>query len=263
MPLCPKCGAEVAATDANCMDCGEDLLAAKEKERALLRSQSVAARTGTAGGSAVGPPKNPAAAGVAGVGERSSDETRLRAFDKQEAKRLEQERTTAWVTAGLALLIGIAFAIVGLLRIKAGGGFGDIMPALKPQALREGALFSPVVIGLMAAGTGLSGLLVGIGQIRLAVTASRAITDVKLNRKPAIAQVSTFTRLGLFLLCVFFPPLGFIIGLVMLFGRNPDLKGLGSSMTFISLSIMVLLGVNQLWKVFENMKSAKVPAPKS
>lgn len=256
MPLCPECGREVTKTDTHCMECGTDLLAAREKERAELRDQSVSARTG--GGRTV-VPANPAAAGMKVAGEKSSDETRIRAFDKQEAERLAQERTSAWVTSGLALIVEAVLVLLALGRIKAGGGFGEIVPALKPVALRNGGLFAPVVVGLMMLGSGVSGLLVGIGQIRLALAATRAINDVRANRKPEIAQVSTFTLLGLFLLCIFCPPIGFIVGLIMKFGRNPDLKGLGGNMVMVSIALMVLLGVNMVWKVFENMKPASGP----
>ncbi len=258
MPLCPECGHEVTATDTHCMGCGADLIAAKERARRTLREQSHAARTG-GGSGATRPPANPAAAGTVGVGEKSSDETRLRQFDKQEAGRLAQERTTAWVTAAIALVAGAFLLVIGLGRIKLGGGFGEILPAFKPATLRHD-LFAPIVVGTAILGMGVSGLLAGIGQIRLAMAAGRAIEDVKNRRKPEIAQVSTFTLLGLFLLCIFCPPLGLVIGLLMRFGRNPDLRSLGGNMVTTSVVIIALVGLNTLWQVFENMKPA--PAPK-
>lgn len=253
MPLCPSCNSEVAATDTHCMDCGADLIAAREKERRSLREMSQAARSG---GGAVAPPANPAAAGTVGVGEKSSEETRIRAFDRQGAERLAEERKTSWVTSGMSFVVGIVLALVGLGRIKAGGGFGEIMDNLKPAALREGSIVDPTVIGLMLAGTGLCALLIGIGQARLARATTRAIAQVKRNVKPDIVQVSTFSLLGLFALCIFCPPVGFVIGLIMFFGRNPDLKSLGGNMALISIVIMALLGGNMLWKLAENMRGA-------
>ncbi|NSW58020.1 MAG: hypothetical protein HPY44_18605 [Armatimonadetes bacterium] len=260
MPLCPECGEEVAKTDTHCMKCGVDLLAAKEKERMIMREQSIAARMGT-GPTSV--PANAAAAGVVGVGEKSSDETRIRVFDKQEAERLQQERLTAWVTSGMALVIGLVLVLLALNRIKAGGGFGAVWPALNPQALRNGGMFAVPVMDTMMLGMGICAILVAIGQWRLSVSATRAIRDVKNNAKPEIARVSSFTLAGLFLLCLFCPPLGLIIGLVMKFGRNPDLRGLGGTMALVAIGIMVLMGLNLLWKVAENMKPATSPRPTS
>lgn len=257
MPLCPSCSSEVAATDTHCMDCGANLIEAREKERRALREMSQAAR---AGSGAVAPPANPAAAGTVGVGEKSSEETRIRAFDHQEAERLGEERKTSWVTAGMSLIVGIVLAPIGLSRIKAGGGFGEILADLKPAALREGSIADPTVIGVMLAGMGLCALLIAIGQARLARATTRAIAQVKQNVKPDIVQVSTFTLLGLFALCIFCPPVGLIIGLLLFFGRNPDLKSLGGNMAVASIVIMVLLGGNMLWKLAENMRGA---APKA
>ncbi len=258
MPLCPSCGSEVAVSDTHCMDCGADLIAAREKERQMLREQSVAARASSGPTTA---PVNPASAGMAAAGEKPSEETRIRAFDKQEAERLVAERTTSWVTSGLALIGGLALAFAGYGRIGAGGGFTQIPADLKPAALREGGLTDATVLGVMLLGTGLAAILIGIGQARLAMATTRAINQVKHNLKPEIVVVSTFTYCGLFLLCLTCPPIGFVIGLLLWLGRNPDLKGLGYHMFMVSLAIMVLLGLNMVWKVAENMKEAAPKAP--
>lgn len=257
MPLCPSCSSEVAATDTHCMDCGADLIEAREKERKALREMSHAAR---AGSGAIAPPANPAAQGAVGVGEKSSEETRIRAFDRQEAERLAEERKTSWVTAGMSFVLGLVLTGIGLTRIKAGGGFGEIIADLKPAALREGSIVDPTVIGVMIAGTGLCALFIAIGQARLARATTRAIAQVKQNIKPDIVQVSTFTLLGLLALCIFCPPVGLVVGLLLFFGRNPDLKSLGGNMALVSIVIMVLLGGNMLWKLAENMRGA---APKT
>ena len=259
MPLCPECGEEVSARDSHCMDCGTDLLAARDKDRAAIREQSMAMRGG-AGESAA--PAG-AAAGRIIAGE-SSTETRIRAFDKQEAERLAEERKSSWVIAVFALLVGAAFLAIGLLRTKAGGGFGEIAQVFKPAPLRElglGMFMDATVVGVMALGTGLASLLIGIGQTRLAMATSRAINDVRSGVKPEIVQVSTFTRIGLVILAVFAPPLGLIVGVLFLFGRNPDLKGLGGQLAMISVGVMLLLGGNMLLKLAENMKPAPAAKP--
>ena len=254
MPLCPKCSSEVAKTDTHCMDCGANLVEEREKEREVLREMSQAARMGGGPVVAAG-----ASAGTVAAGEKSSDETRIRAFDKQEAERLTAERTTAWVTSGLTLIPGIGF-----IKINANDGFPAVLSVLMPAALRDNIalLFSAPAIGLMMLGLGIAGLLVGIGQTRLAVSATRAINQVRNNYKPDIVQVSAFTIAGLYVVALFCPPLGILIGLLFFFGRNPDLKHIGSTMMIISAALVVLLGANMLWKLAENLKSTAL-APKS
>lgn len=260
MPLCPKCGSEVAPADTHCMDCGVNLVEAREKERQVLREQSLAARMATG---PVGVPANPAAAGVVGVGEKSSDETRIRAFDRQEAERLAEERKTAWVTALMAGIIGLVLLMVGHGRIGAGGGYAQVSAVLKPAAMREFGVFANATfLGVMFLALGLAGVLIGVGQACLAMATSRAISDVKNNLKPEIVHISTFTIIGLFVVCVFCPPLGLLVGLLFFFGRNPDMKSIGGNMALVSVAVVVLLGLNMLWGVAESFRSsarAKTP----
>ncbi len=251
MPLCPQCSAEVAAKDTHCMDCGADLIAAREKERQVLREISMAARTG-AGKSAVA--VTGAAAGMAAPGERS-DETRIRAFDRQEAERLAQERTTAWVTAGIALVAALALLAVGLNRLKAAGGFGDVPELFKPANLRDSEYFAgPTMLGLLFLGMGLAGLLTTIGQTRMALATTRAIEQVRSNLKPDIVHVSTFTVIGFVVLAVFCPPAGLVVGLVLRFGRNPDLRPVGGTMTVVSAAVLGLFLLNLLGGLAQSLK---------
>lgn len=258
MPLCPQCGSEVAKTDTHCMDCGVDLVAAREKERQALREMSQAARMGSGPTVAVG-----AAAGTVAPGERSSDETRIRAFDKQEAQRLVEERKTSWVIASVCLVAGLVALAIGFGQVKAFGGFGNVGTVLTPASLRElgfGMYGNQGVLAVVVLGIGLAALLVGVGQARLAMATTRAINDVKNNVKPEIVHVSTFTIIGLFALALFCPPLGLVVGAIFFFGRNPDMKGIGGAMCMVSLGVAVLLGISELAKVAANMKGA---APKA
>lgn len=256
MPLCPQCGEEVAVTDTHCMDCGADLLAAKEKMRQQLREQSLASR---AGSGATSVPANAAAAGVVSAGDKSSDETRIRVFDRHAAELLAEERKTYWVIGIAALVAGIALLIVGLTRVKAGGGFGEVVPTLKPGELRSmgfGALANATVLGVMFLGSGLGALLVGAGQVRMALAAGRAIADVKRNQKPEIVTISNLVYLGLYLIAVFLSPVGLIVGIVMFLRGDPDAKSLGSTVFIISVAVMAVFGLNMLWSVFDNMRPA-------
>lgn len=256
MPLCPKCGHEVAKTDTHCMDCGTDLLAEREKERDVLRQMSMAARIGSGQHTVAG-----ASSGTMAVGEKSAEETRIRAFDAQEAERMVQERTTSWVSAGIALVFGVALVLVALSRIKAGGGFDDLTDILKPKAFRNlSNLGSPLMLGFLLLGLGVSGLLIAFGQIRLAMSTTRAIAQVRENLRPDIVQVSRATILGLFVLCIFCPPIGILIGLLMRFGRNPDLRPLGSRMVQIAVGIMVLFAGNMLFKLGDGLKTVAPPS---
>jgi hypothetical protein len=253
MPLCPKCGHEIAKTDTHCMDCGADLIAERDKERKVLREMSMAARMGSGQTVVTG-----AAAGTMAVGEKSAEETRIRAFDRQEAERMAQERTTAWVTAGIALVLGIAFAAVGYARLKSGGGFQEVPDLLKPKSLRDLGIFATAAMqGFLMMGMGLSGILIAFGQIRLAMATTNAIRQVRQNVRPDIVQVSRATQFGFLVLCVFCPPLGLIIGLVLKFGRNPDLRGLGGTMALVSIAVMVILGGNLLLGLASHYKPAK------
>lgn len=253
MPLCPKCGHEVAKTDTHCMDCGADLIAEREKERQVLREMSMAARVGSGQTVVAG-----AAAGMMAVGEKSAEETRIRAFDRHEAERMAQERTTAWVTAGIAFVLGITLAAIGYARLKSGGGFGEIPGLLKPAALRDLGIFATAIMqGFLLLGMGLSGILIGFGQVRLATATTRAIRQVEQNVRPDIVQVSRATQIGFLVLCVFCPPLGLIVGLVMRFGRNPDLRGLGGTMVWLSIAVLVILGGNLLMGFASHFKPTK------
>jgi hypothetical protein len=252
MPLCPKCGSEVAKTDTHCMDCGTDLMDAREKERQTLREMSQAARMGSGPTVATG-----ASAGTVAPGEKTSDETRIRAFDKQEAERLAEERKTSWVTAGVCLVLGLALLGVGFSRAKAFGGFGNVGDELGLSNLRDlgfGMYANGGVLAVLVLGLGLSGLLVGVGQARLAMATTRAIRDVQSNVKPEIVHVSTLTIIGLFGLSLFCPPLGLVAGLIFLFGRNPDMKGIGQIMVIISIILPAALGIDELAKLAASMK---------
>ncbi len=256
MPLCPQCGEEVSATDTHCMDCGADLIAAREKERRELREQSMASR---AGSGSVAVPANAAAAGLVSAGDKPSEETRLKTFDRQAAAVIAEDRKTFWVLSVIALVAGIALAIAGLTRIGAGGGFGEVLASLKPGAIRDlsfGALVDPTILGVLLLGGGLGAVCVGVGQMRMALAAGRAIEDVKRGQKPEIVVISSFVTIGMYLLSVFLSPVAFVVGVVLFLRGDPDAKGLGSSVCLISLVLMALFGLNLLWTVFDSMRPA-------
>jgi hypothetical protein len=235
------------------MDCGADLIAEREKERQVLREMSMAARVGSGQTVVTG-----AAAGVMAVGEKSAEETRIRAFDRHEAERMAQERTTAWVTAAIAFVLGLALVATGYARLRSGGGFGEIPELLKPAALRDLGIFATAAMqGFLLLGMGLSGILIGFGQVRLAMATTRAIRQVEQNVRPDIVQVSRATQLGLLGLCLFCPPLGLIAGLFVRFGRNPDLRGLGATMIWLSVAVLILLGGNLLMGLASHFTPAK------
>ncbi len=249
---CPKCGAEIQPSDTVCMGCGADLIQAELQKKKTLQEDSVAARRaaeGSGGGSAGG-----AMAGRAGVAE-TSEETRLRIFDQQEAERLVQERLSCYVTAGLVVLPGLALLVFGILRLHA-VGFAEVQTLTFADLRTWNAFSDPRSTALVAAGLGLAGCLASIGLIQRALGAGRAIRDVERGRKPLIVSLATFTYWGLMLTALFCPPLGLIIGIALRFSSDEDIRGAARTMIIVSVVVIGVLVLNALLALTEGLKSA-------
>ena len=240
---CPKCGARVAPSDTQCLDCGADLLAARRKLREQLQEQSLAGRTGIADGPrvAVG---SLAGAGRAQPGE-SSKETRLRAFDQHSAEMLRQEAQASLVLALPALAVGIGLLVFGLLKMK-GLGFGEVF-GLRPGDLKTlGGLMDPRVVALALTTFGLGGVLVGAGLLVRVLGARQAIRDVAAGEKPELVGLNVFMQIGLMLLVVACPPLGLLLGILLRFSSDSDIAGYASLMIWISSAVILLIAANML-----------------
>lgn len=251
---CPECGAPVQSTDAHCMECGADLLTARQREQKQWRQQSVAARTGarpdaadSAGGAYVKP------------GE-TSERTRMRIFDQQEAKQLAQERVSVLVTAVLVGIPSLALLVVGLMRLHS-IGFSEL-GTLRVGEFRQWAILTdPRLVTIILTGLGLAGTMCTAGLVRRGMMASRAIGEVKRGEKPTIVSLSWLTYYGLLLVAVFCPPLGLLLGILLKFSADEDIKNMAGTMIIISLVVMAVFGANALLGLAEGLKSAPPAQP--
>jgi hypothetical protein len=252
---CPKCDGKIAPSDTHCLDCGEDLVAHREELRksATQRKQLTAKEKIEIAQRAA-----KAAARGRAFGVESSDETRLRTFDKHEAEKTKQELLTAVATAAIALILGVILLKVGLDKFKANGGVGGWQKLSMAGLRHTDVVFGETFLGIVVLGLALSSLLCAIGQTFRAVIAQRSIRAVERGEKPEVVYIHSATRFGMTLASVFCPPGGFICGLMMrLFGRDEDTKSLGGTMLLASVAVVVILLVNFLW----GFASALKPAP--
>jgi len=251
---CPRCGEAVQPTDTHCMGCGLDLIEAAQK---LTETAAQAAPTQRPAVAIT----NPAAAGIAtDVGQ----DTRLREFDEQLAEELQAGRSAAIVGAILGLLIGLAMLLMGLGIASKNGGVGVALKAVTPAYLRTAGILGMLEAPFLAAvciALGLAGLLVFVGQLHWAYAAHQAIQDIKLGGRPAVVGLSAFTVAGMLLASFFFPLLGFVLGIVFLFSKDPDTHDLGKRMILVALAAIVYVLLNFVWGLAANLKAMATPTP--
>ncbi len=257
---CPKCGAQVQPTDTICISCGADLVQAEIAKKKDLQEESLAARRAAevAGGGVAGL----ATAGQAKPGE-TSEETRLRFFDQQEAERLVHERLGCYVTAALVGLPSIALLAFGILQVHK-IGIAEIR-TLSLVDLRAWSAFSDSrILATAATALGIAGILSFIGLIQRAIKAGQAIRDVKAGTKPTIVALSAATYWGLLLTALVCPPLGLILGIVLKFSSDEDIKSTAGTMVMISLVVIGALIVNAIPGIMETFRAsapAQQPSP--
>ncbi len=249
---CPNCGAQIQPTDTVCINCGADLIQAEIARKKGLQEDSLAVRRAAevSGGGTAGL----AAAGQAKPGE-TSEETRLRVFDQQEAERLVHERLSCYVTAALVALPTLALLIFGILQVHK-LGLAEIRTLTLADLRTWDAFSDPRILAAVATTLGFAGLLSFIGLIHRAATATRAIRDVKTGTKPTIVALSVVTYWGLLLTAVCCPPLGLIIGIALKFSSDEDIKSAAGTMIIISLVVIAVLIVNAIPAIVETLSSS-------
>ncbi len=242
---CPKCNAKIALLDTQCLDCGEDLVKHQEELRKAATTKRVLSHK-----ERIEMAQRAAAAAARGraFGVETSEETRLRTFDKYEAQKAKQEMITAWATAAIGLAIGIVLLRIGLDKYKATGGVAGWRGLSMAKLRHTDALFGETFLGLVLLGLALSSLLCAIGQTFRAIVAHKSIAAVARGEKPRVVYIHPTTRFGLILAAVFCPPAGLLFGLLMkLFGRDEDTKSLGGAMLLAAVAVLAIGLLNFLW----------------
>lgn len=253
---CPRCQERVQPTDTHCMSCGLDLVEAVQKLTASAAQAAPTQRPAV-------PITNPAAAGIAtDVGQ----DTRIREFDEQLAEELRAGRSASIVGGVLGLLIGLAMLLMGLGIASKSGGLGEALKSLAPAYLRTlglGGLVSSPFLAAVCFAVGVAGLLVCVGQFHWAYTAHQAIEDVKLGGRPTVVGISAFTVAGMLIASFFLPPLGFVLGFIFLFSKDPDTHDLGKRMILVACAAVAYVLLNLLWGLAANLRSpvAAEPSP--
>jgi hypothetical protein len=256
---CPKCNARVGPTDDVCLDCGMDLKAHLEE----LRKAATAKRQLTPEEIRERAQKAAAAASRGrAFGVERSDETRLRTFDKHEAEVVQSDVLASWVTAGIALVIGIVAIGMASNQLNAAGGV-DGLKVLSMAQLREwgfGLVTQPPLLALVGTGLAIGGLLCAAGQVWRAVLGQKSVAAVARGKKPLVLGTHPATRAGLVLGAIVCPPVGVVVGLIMRVGaRTEDTKAMGGQILLASVAVLAILGLNMLWGVAANLKPAEQP----
>jgi hypothetical protein len=238
------------------MDCGVDLAIARMQAQEELRASSIAAtRIGPSG--PVIAVTNAAAAGMIIPGE-SSDDTRLKVFDKQLADQLKAERGAALLTAIIGIVAGLALLCIAIGEFKHVGMEG--IKTISFKSLRESDGFSPAFMAVLLLGNAIGALLCGVGQTRRFLAEVRAIAQVDRGEKPEVVVLSTWSQIGMLVLAVFCPLFGIVVGIMLKFSKDSDVKALGGQMLLFSLGVIALFIVNIIWGIAEAAMPKPAPA---
>ncbi len=252
---CPKCGAAIQPTDLVCMECGADIVA----ERKRIQEEAKKAKPATFGRQKGATMERLAARGVVVAGE-TSEATRMRGFDRQEADRLKKEQPTAYATAAIALCVGLGFAVMAVSGLKTAGM--ERLKELSPASVRSlgwGVATDPAVSGVWFLGMTISMGLCFAGQLVRGLRIGHSVALVAAGQKPEIVGISAATKFGVLLFGIFCPPLGIIFGIGLMIGGDPESKALGSMTLWISIVALVVMAANMLW----GLAATKLkPAPK-
>lgn len=258
MNNCPKCSAPVSQSDTHCMDCGADLLAARNDiiKQAMQSAPTVAKPASPAAAVA-----NAAAAGIVLPGE-NAEEKRLRVFDKQAAEEYRKQRPASIVVVIICAVAACVAAALAAGFLKQAGG----LPGLKGlnyagfKALGFNLTSDPRVMFLLAGGLALAGLLCFVGEVLRLWAICSAIAAVGRGEVPNVVGIAVFTLVGLVLASFLLPPLGVIMGVMFKLSKDHDTSALGSLMVYAGLAALAVLVVNTIWGLAgDKLKPAAAP----
>jgi len=252
---CPKCNGVLAPSDRQCLDCGEDIAAhlaelhkAATSKKELTHEEKMERARNIAASAARG----------RSFGVDKSEETRLRTFDKAAAETTKGDIGGAWGTAAIALVIAIASLAAGFSKLNLIEGIEGLKTLSLPVLRDLGfGMFADIrIMCIVGLGTGTGALLCTAGQIWRAILAHQSVAAVARGEKPVILFVPPPTRIGLLLIGVSIPPVGIIMGICFkAFGKNDDVRSLGSMMVLGGIAIAAFLGLNMLGSMASDLKA--------
>lgn len=257
--ICPKCHCRVSPSDVTCMDCGADLIDARQD---IVSEAMKSARPSNGPASPAAAVANPAAAGLVLPGE-SADEKRLRVFDKQEAEKLRAQRPAQVVLIVIALVAAAVMGAVASGYLKKAGGLAGLktLNVAEFKALGLNVFSDERVMFIVTAGVALAALLCIIGEVKRLIGTNQAIAYVAAGETPNVVHISAFTQIGLIVGSFFAPPVGLILGILFKFSKDQDTRAIGSLMIYASLLAIAIIAVNWIWSLASQSLQSR-PAPK-
>lgn len=250
--ICPKCHSRVAPSDVTCMDCGADLIDARQDIVEQAKKEARGPAGPASGAAAVA---NPSAAGIVLPGE-TAEEKRLRVFDKQEADKLRAQRPAMIVLIVIAAAVAIVMTALALNYLKQADGLASFkslnVNAIKALGLNVYA--DPRIMFLTTAALALAGLLCIVGEVKRLIGTNIAIACVAAGETPNVVHISSFTQIGLLLAAFFAAPLGLILGILFKFSRDEDTRTIGGLMIYAAVAAIGLLVLNWVWSLASSIQ---------
>jgi len=228
------------------MDCGQDLIAARQDIVAQAMKESRGGPAGPASPAAA--VANAAAAGIVMPGE-NAEEKRLRVFDQQAASTLRKQAPAMVVILVIAIVGTIAMLLFASTTLKQAEGWAGVKTLTVAEFKKMGIdIFDDKrVLFVMASGVALACFLCVVGEARRFWWMCSAIAAVKRGETPLVVHLSVFTQIGLTIGAFFAPPVGLLMGIMFKLSKDEDTRAIGSLMIYASLLSGAIIIVNWIW----------------
>jgi hypothetical protein len=233
------------------MDCGADMIAERrriEEEARLTAPASFGRQPGSR--------EAMLAQGLIVAGE-TSDATRLRGFDRQEAEKMKKEVPTVWATVAIAGFLFIGLLVLAISGLKQAGMEG--LRGLSPRHVRElgwSVFTDPGTTGIWFLGMALGAGLCLVGQAIRGYRLGVSIRKVAAKQKPDIVGISAATKFGVLVLAICCPIIGVILGLALQISEDPETKHLGMAAIKAAIIAAVVIIANVIWAAASKIKPA-------